>query len=272
MSLPQGLGGMCISNLVNEKKTVADQLLNEAVREAKRQDCHQLEIKAEVSYAELYKKMRRTRFALGYVVPVGDGWDSVWTKVFNKKARKNVRHAIKAGCITTIYGGSEITENILSQFYEMHEGVSERLGQKAIDADTFIGIRASMSDMCHICMTYYQEMPVAVRFFIGDSEMGAVSMYIGASDSGYWKYYPNDIGYADTIRWSAENEYKYVDLGFSPYPSEKSGHAHFKSRWGGEEYKVDLFQFDLKPLSLFAKRVLAKMNKLYGKYFHDSML
>ena len=262
VSLPQGIGGFCISEQVEEKRLVARALLQAAIKEAKRQGCHKLEIKADVSHAELYKELRRIRFALGYCVPVGDGWDSIWNKVFNKKVRKNVRHAINAGCITRIYGGSEITEDILSQFYAMHKKVSERHSQEAIDINTFIGIRAHMGDMCRICMTYYHETPVAVRFFIGDQETGKVSMYMGASDSDYWKYYPNDLGYAETIRWSAENKYQWVDLGFSPYPSEKSGHAHFKSRWGGDEYKVDHFQLDLRPFSLLIKRVMIKMHKL----------
>jgi hypothetical protein len=261
LSLPQGVGGFCISEQAEKKELVASELLNAAIKEAQRQGCHQLEIKADACHAELYKEFRRIRFALGYSVSVKDGWDIVWNKGFNKKARKNVRHAIKAGCVTRLYRGCEITEDILHQFYEMHKGVSERHRQDAIDIETFVGIRTYMDNKCHICMTYYRDLPVAVRFFIDDPEMGSVSMYMGASNSDYWKYYPNDLGYAETIRWSAENEYQWVDLGFSPYPSEKSGHAHFKSRWGGEEYKVDLFQYDLKPFSLLVKRALAKIHE-----------
>lgn len=261
VSLPQGVGGLCVSEHVEERRSVARQLLQAAIEETKRQRCHQLEIKADVSHAEFYEALRRMQFALGYCVPVGNGWDSVWKTVFNKKARKNVRHAINAGCTTKIFGGNEITEDVLSQFYAMHEKVSERHGQESIDIDTFIGIRAHLAEMCRICMTYYQETPVAVRFFIGDPETGVVSMYMGASDSDYWKHYPNDLGYSETIRWSAENAYQWVDLGFSPYPSDKSGHAHFKGRWGGNEYKVDLFQFDSRPLSLLVNRALRKITK-----------
>jgi len=259
LSLPQGVGGSCISEDIEDKTGVADALFLAAKHEASKTGCHQMELKADACQADLYMDWRQIRFALGYVIHVGDGWESVWQGAFNKKARKNVKHAIKAGCESQIFHGKAITEEILDQFYDMHKAVSKRHNQDVITRSTFGGIRTVLGDMSHMCMTYYDGLPVAARFFLADAETGIVSMYMGASKSEYWKHKPNDLGYADTIRWAAENGYRWVDMGLSPYPSETSGHADFKRRWGGKEYKVDLFQYDLKPLSLIARSISRKL-------------
>lgn len=261
-SLPQGVGGLCVDDRVDDRFDVARALIAAAIGLARNQRCHILEIKADVRLADLYSGCTRTRYALGHAVNLSRGWDDIWSRGFKKKARKYVRQAEKAGCVTRIYGGEEVTDERFAQFYRMHESVSERHGQEPIDPAMFCKIRSVLARESHLCVTYHGKAPVAARFFLCDPEANTVALYMGASDSDYWKFYPNDLGYANTIRWAAENGYGSVDLGLSPYPSATSGHAHFKGRWGADEYQVDLLQWKLRPASLVLRRVIRRSRRL----------
>lgn len=267
LSVPQGVGGICISEKVSEKSNVANSLIQAAKDEARSSGCHQMEIKADSFQAEWYTGWRSIRYALGSTVQIKEDWEAVWKHVFNKKARKNVNYARKLGCVTKVFSNYEITENLLSIFYEMHKEVSDRHEQEPISFEIFKAICRRFEDKCYLCMTYYENLPVAVRFFLADSELRTVYMYMGASKSDYWKYKPNDVGYSDTIQWASQNNFRFVDLGLSPYPSENSGHVHFKERWGGIDYKVDLFQYDLRPVALLFKKVLRKAQVFRNKTF-----
>ena len=267
VSLSQGIGGICVrDDFINYEKEISKEIINYILYYAKNNRILNIEILSDNTNSIYFENAVVINKWIGYKISTNmHDWNYIWKTVFDKKARNNVNHALKSGATTKIISSEQISDEDIKIFYNMYNSVSDRQNQIPIPLALFMDIKNIFLHRIHICFTLYQDNYSAVRLFLTYPEKKTLYMYMGASYSKYWNIKPNDLGYSETIRWGVENGYENIDLGYSPLPSVKSGHALFKKRWGGEEYNVNLYNINIMPIKLFFNRIIVKIIQIFRK-------
>lgn len=164
--------------------------------------------------------------------------ECLW-KSIHKHARNGVRKAEKSGIKVVAEDGWELW----ARFYKLHRGHCKEKGiaHKDIKFFSLIFKYFRPKKMAKLFVAFQNDVPVAGMIFLNFK--GITTYYIGASNSEYRQYSPNDLLMWTAILWAKVSGYSIIDLGDSwPNPNSHLYNIHrFKNKWGGQLINSDFF-------------------------------
>lgn len=162
-----------------------------------------------------------------HVVDLTPGWEAV-EKAFHSRVRRNVRKARREG--VTVERRTD--RDALDAFYALHLQTRRRLGVPT-QPKSFIRAFTGIFDagLGFVGLASHGDRPVAAAVFLRNPR-GLLYKY-GASDEAALQLRPNNVLFADVIRWACEEGLESLDLGRTDAGQE--GLASFKRSWGGLE-------------------------------------
>jgi FemAB-related protein (PEP-CTERM system-associated) len=167
--------------------------------------------------------LRTTTNHVHWVVDVSEKSDALW-KGLHRNIRRQVRMARKKGVTVRIDRDGESAD----QFYNILSQYARGAGTPLFGRDFLDNVIRAFPGRFNIAMVYSGEKPVGGYFqlVMGDTVYGAW----GATLHEYLSERPTYLAYWEMLADTAENGYRYLDMGRSPAESNISA---FKGQWGG---------------------------------------
>ena len=165
-----------------------------------------------------------------HVIALGDGVEAVEQR-FHSRVRRNVRKARREG--VTVERRTDAAA--LDAFYALHLATRRRLGVPTQPRAFIRGLGALFEEgLGFVGLASHEGRPVAAAVFL---QTNRTLLYkYGASDESALALRPNNVLFADVIRWGAESGLLALDLGRTDLGQE--GLRTFKRSWGAEERTV----------------------------------
>jgi CelD/BcsL family acetyltransferase involved in cellulose biosynthesis len=169
---------------------------------------------------------------VGHVVRLGHDADAV-EHGYDSSVRRAIRRARRSGLVVRV-GTS--TGDLAQTFYELHVETRRRLGLPVQPQRFFANLwRCLGDDLCRVVLVESNGRPVAGALFL--TWRSHLVYKYGASDSRYWSMRPNNLVFAETIRWACANGFTELDLGRTDPDAESL--KRFKRGWGAEEQVLE---------------------------------
>jgi CelD/BcsL family acetyltransferase involved in cellulose biosynthesis len=162
-----------------------------------------------------------------HVVDLRDGFEAL-EKRWASRVRRNIRKGRREGVESARETGTEA----LDVFYALHLQTRRKLGVPT-QPRTFIRRLAKVFDsgMGFVGVARHEGRPIAAAVFL---VCGTKVLYkYGASDQEALALRPNNVLFADVMRWAAESGHTELDLGRTDLGQE--GLREFKLSWGADE-------------------------------------
>lgn len=138
-----------------------------------------------------------------------------------------------------------------------------RLGSPAHNYKFFEEIFKNFSDLLHIGMTKYQEIPIGAMVLLKNGVTCANPWT--CSDSDFFHLRPNDFNYWKSIEWAKNQGFEYFDMGRS---TNNSTHADFKKKFGTIQQPIISSYWLIKAKSipdLTSNKKIALLTKTWSK-------
>jgi CelD/BcsL family acetyltransferase involved in cellulose biosynthesis len=170
-----------------------------------------------------------TTAAVTHLLPLERDAD-VLARRFRPSVRRNVRSGERRGVVVR---RGESRSDLVEVFYRLQLHTRRRLGLPVQPRRFFSLLWEQMLDreLGFLLLAYVRQVPVAGAVFLAWN--GTITFKYGASDSTFWRFRPNDVIFAEAIRWACINGYRTFDLGRTSIGSE--GLRRFKLGWGAVE-------------------------------------
>jgi CelD/BcsL family acetyltransferase involved in cellulose biosynthesis len=167
---------------------------------------------------------------LRHVVDLREGIDAV-EKRYASRVRRNTKKGRREGVVFTRETGT----SALDIFYALHLQTRRRLGVPTQPRSFIRGLKALFDlGLGFVGISRHAGRPVAAAVFL---RAGSTLLYkYGASDEAALPLRPNNVLFADAIRWAAEEGLEALDMGRTDLDGE--GLAEFKRSWGAEETRL----------------------------------
>lgn len=151
-------------------------------------------------------------------------------RTFNSTARRNVRKAEREGVVVR---RAQSEQELSEVYYALHLQTRRRLGVPVQPRRFFRMLWRHMLEpgFGHLLLASANGVDVAGAVFLYAG--GTVVYKYGASDARAWGLRPNNLLFAEAIRWSAETGYASFDFGRSDFADR--GLRSFKLGWGAVE-------------------------------------
>jgi len=170
-----------------------------------------------------------------YLIDLRRSKDEIYNKIAKHNGRKNIERSIKRGVVV-----EELTEETLSDFYELKNSMRKSAGQQT----------TKFESLQRRWKTFH---PLGFSGFIAKKENtpvgGLLFTYINghiieigvarSKEDTLQNLYAQDLIKWKIIEWGIKNNMNYYDLtGFNPEPISKKeeGITRYKKKWGGESY------------------------------------
>lgn len=164
---------------------------------------------------------------LCHAVVLHDGVESAEGR-FTPQVRRNVRKARREG--VTVDRATDI--RALETFYELFVQTRRRLGVPTQPKAFVRGLAGLFAqDLGFVAIARLAGHPVAAAVFLRTG--GVLTYKYGASDRSFQHVRPNNLLFAQVIRWACEEGALTLDLGRTDL--EQDGLAAFKRSWGAIE-------------------------------------
>jgi CelD/BcsL family acetyltransferase involved in cellulose biosynthesis len=162
-----------------------------------------------------------------HVVDLREGPDALETS-WASRVRRNIRKGRREGVVSTRETGGDA----LDVFYALHLQTRHRLGVPTQPKAFIRRLKAVFErGMGFVGVARHDGRPIAAAVFL---VAGTKVLYkYGASDQTALALRPNNILFADVLRWAAEEGHTELDLGRTDLGQE--GLREFKRSWGAEE-------------------------------------
>jgi lipid II:glycine glycyltransferase (peptidoglycan interpeptide bridge formation enzyme) len=142
------------------------------------------------------------------------GIDWIWHKSFESKVRRAIKKADKYGLEAKIFIGDEITETLISQFYDIYKQTMQRAG-----ADSFYFFNHDFfSDICNylknkilLVFTYLENVPVSTELLFVDGAL--VYGFLGGTLSDYYQYKANTFQRWEFIKYLIKHGFQSYSMG-----------------------------------------------------------
>ena len=154
--------------------------------------------------------------------------DVIW-KAFEKKHRKEIRHAYKQD-LRVEHGGGEF----LDLFFDILSESWKSLGTPLYDKSYFRNIFSAFPDSARIFVVYQRDVPIGVAFN-GFYKKCVEGMWLG-NRPRYRGLHPGYVHYWEMIKYTCENGFEKFHLGRSTI---ESGGESFKKKWNA--YPTQLY-------------------------------
>jgi len=154
--------------------------------------------------------------------------DVLW-KAFEKKHRKEIRHAYKQD-LRVEHGGIEY----LDIFFDILSESWKSLGTPLYDKSYFRNIFSAFQNSVRIFVVYQRDVPISVAFN-GFHKKCVEGMWLG-NRHRYRKLHPGYVHYWEMIKYTCENGFEKFHLGRSTIDS---GGESFKKKWNA--YPTQLY-------------------------------
>lgn len=163
-----------------------------------------------------------------HVVQLDAGIEAVEGR-YGAAVRRAIRRAEASGCRIRL---GETEADIAETFYGLHVETRRRLGLPVQPRRFFRHVWRTLGpELCRTVLVEAEGRPVAGLVLLTWNSH-AVFKY-GASDDRYWSMRPNNLLFADTIKWACANGYTQFDLGRTDLAAETL--RRFKRGWGAQE-------------------------------------
>lgn len=150
--------------------------------------------------------------------------DELFNKVFDRRVRKAIKQARRAGLETCERSDPEIIE---TAFYPLYLDSMRRLGVPPHPLSYFLACAEAFGPRMKIFWAIKDGERIAGLLGFACGQRVAVTTI--ASNRATWHMRPNDLVHYEFIAWAATNGFRYFDFGSVRYP----GQAQYKKKWGG---------------------------------------
>jgi CelD/BcsL family acetyltransferase involved in cellulose biosynthesis len=163
-----------------------------------------------------------------HVVPLEPDIDAVERR-YAPPVRRAIRQAEASGARIRV-GTTE--SDVADRFYALHIDTRRRLGLPVQPRRFFRHLWRSLGPgLCRTVLLEVHDRPIAgVVLLTWNTNL--VFKY-GASDHHHWRLRPNNLLFAETIRWACANGFTEFDLGRTDVGAETL--RRFKRGWGAQE-------------------------------------
>ena len=165
---------------------------------------------------------------LNFIITL-DNEEAVWNRI-GKGRIKQIKKAQKNGLYVDVYEPGQITDELITQGYEVIRSVYQRAG-------------LPLTDLAQIQATNEQKLLVVFVVRNAEGEMlgcrfgllyrASIYGWYAGSYSQYYSLFPNDLLIWETLRWGIRNWYKTFDYGGAGEPNKPYGVRAFKQQMGG---------------------------------------
>ncbi|MFZ3089496.1 MAG: FemAB family XrtA/PEP-CTERM system-associated protein [Nitrospirota bacterium] len=221
VSLPYfNYGGVC-----SNSKEIYNQLLNECVRIAKKENVGHIELRhVESIDGSLPAKTTKVSMRLSLPQNTDELWDSLPSKL-----RSQIRRPQKEEMYAR-FGG----EDELESFYKVFSLNMRDLGTPVYSKSFFKNILREFPESSRICTVYTRDgQPAASGFLVGFKDILEIPW--ASSLRSYNSYSPNMLLYWEVLKFACEKGYKLFDFGRS---TTGEGTYKFKEQWGAKPVQL----------------------------------
>jgi FemAB-related protein (PEP-CTERM system-associated) len=205
----------------------AHDLVDQAIRLAKRQDVKYLELRAGINDM-LAKRpdLTESNLYVNWTLPLSDRPEDVW-----KGLRKPVQHQIKKSQKLGVQVRTAQKREEMALYYKLHlQTRAKKHGMPTQSKDYFFQLwdAFAASGTLQLLLAEYQGTTVAGIVLLAYGK--TVHYAYGASDEQYLNLAANNLLFWTAIAWGCTQGYKEFDLGRTACDNE--GLMEFKRRWG----------------------------------------
>lgn len=144
------------------------------------------------------------------------------------QVRRNIRKARRAGVVVE----RRVDVSAIDTFYELHLKTRRRLGVPTQSRGFIRSLESLFAQgLGFTAIAYFQHRPVAAAVFLTTGR--TLTYKYGASDQRFQHVRPNNILFAEIIRWATETGLDTLDFGRTDPANE--GLRAFKRSWGASE-------------------------------------
>jgi len=133
---------------------------------------------------------------------------------FDHKVRKNVNKALREGLESKIIFGSELSENDLSNFFDIYKNTMARNNAQNnffYSIEAFKNFAAESGDICLFSFIYDKKKAISVEMALISDD--SIFSFLGGTLSESFEKRPNDLLKFELINWARNNKIKYFVLG-----------------------------------------------------------
>lgn len=175
----------------------------------------------------------------GHEIELSSGTDALFAGL-DASVRRAIRKAEKAGVQAHVMTSLDAVQ----AFFKLHCLTRRSHGTPPQSLAFFRNLQEYVFQPGNgfIVLATYEDRPIAAGVFV---HYGKSGMYkFGASDSSHLHLRGNDLVMWEAIKWYAFRGYSRFSMGRTA-PSNK-GLRRFKCGFGGREYRIDYFRYDLR--------------------------
>lgn len=199
-------------------------------------------------------------FYYGHTLDI-TGNDSQIISNFRDSTNRNIKKAEKEGVIVNIHNSLES----LKEFYHLNCMTRKEHGLPPQPFSFFNKIYEYIiaKNIGIIVLAEYKGKTIAgaVYFHFGDT----VIYKYGASDKNHLNLRANNLVIWKAIQWYSMRGFQKLSLGRTE--PENPGLLQFKRGWGGKEYKIEYYKYDLQKEAFVADS--SKVSAMHNRVFHN---
>lgn len=166
---------------------------------------------------------------LNFII-VLDSEESVWNRI-GKGRVKQIRKAQKNGLYVDVYESREITDELITQGYDVIHSVYKRAGLPLTDLEQ---IKATNKQGLLVLFVVRDASGKMLGCRFGLVYKDSIYGWYAGSYSQYYNLYPNDILIWETLKWGINKGYRTFDYGGAGEPNKPYGVRAFKQQMGGK--------------------------------------
>jgi CelD/BcsL family acetyltransferase involved in cellulose biosynthesis len=181
-----------------------------------------------------------------------EGYDQIWRSRFSRGLRYSVRKAARRGVRVAMEGG----EATFTDFCRLYHETARAWEHKPPFGEPFFACLSRLEDRhVQLWVARHEEKMIAgcVVFTYGEHQ----TPYVGGFDREYRGYDPNNLMYAEAMKWGARTGYRYFNFLSS---AGIKGVEHFKSSFGTQRLFFNFFLYE-NPLVRLLRAPLSAIRR-----------
>lgn len=186
-----------------------------------------------------------------HFIRLDEGYDRIWKTRFSRGLRYSVRKSLRRG----VRVGLEHGEQTYLDFCRLYHSTAQRWERKPPFGEPFFAALSRLGERhTQLWVARLEERLIAgcVIFTYGEHQ----TPYVGGFDREFRGYDPNNLMYAEAMKWGARQGYRYFNFLSS---AGIKGVEHFKSSFGTQRLFFNYYLYENPLLRLLKSHPLGAL-------------
>jgi FemAB-related protein (PEP-CTERM system-associated) len=224
--------------LLAEDEASANDLIDQAIRQAREQKARYLELRTGVNTVLARRAdLAQSDLYVRWVLPLSSDAQTLWSAL-RKPVQRQIKKAQNQGVQVRLAERREEVEH----YYRLHlQTRSKKHGMPAQPRRYFYALWDAFSAerRVQVLLAEYQGAVIAGMILLGSG--AAIRYAYGASDEAFLHLAPNNLLMWKAIEWGCQQGYQTLDMGRTACDNE--GLMEFKRRWGATQEPLPYYYY-----------------------------